>query len=148
MGGAVIDLLSEEEQEGMYRGMHTHGRDFYKIATEMVPGKTAGQLASYYYDVWKLRLVPTAVRWYADKAAKEAERLAEIEEEERRHEVEMARRAERAEATNKRRMTREAVQWVRSAAKTAPMDVNMNKTIVRERAVRVVNVLKKGFVIP
>ncbi len=39
-------------------------KDFDVIAARL-PGKTTPQVVRFYYDVWKMRRLPQAARWYA-----------------------------------------------------------------------------------
>jgi len=139
MGATMSGILDSEQQEALYFGMKEHGRNFHAITKNHLPGLAPRELAGYYYDVWKLRAVPSAERWYADRAAEAAERENAAIEAEKIRAQEAARRAERHEASARRRQVKEAVTWVRQAAK-GPSEVNFNKPIVRERAGRVVSV--------
>lgn len=142
MGTVMAGELDASQQEGLYLGMKEHGRDFHAISKEQVPGVAPRRMAAYYYDVWKLRAVPAAVRWYEDKAREAEERAAEERVQEQLRAEEAARRAERQEASARRRQVKEAVQWIRLAAK-GPSEVNWNKMIVRERATRLVALLRE-----
>jgi hypothetical protein len=142
MGASMAEQLSIEQQESLYQGMKQHDRDFFVVTRDFVPGVRPAQLAAYYYDVWKLRAVPAAQRWYDDRAAAAVARELEEQEAERRRQEEAARRAERQEAAARRRQVKEAVQWMRMAGKV-PAEINYNKPVVRERANRSIAVLRR-----
>jgi len=142
MGTDTAKNLTEEQQDQLYEGFKQHGRDFFKISRDFVSGNVAPRiLAAYYYDVWKLNGIPAAKRWFADKAAEEEQRIAELKQQEILRAEEAARRAKSMEASNRRRQVKEAFQWVRNAAKN-PHAASYNKIIVRERANRVIMVHK------
>lgn len=101
-------------------------------------------LSAFYYDVWKMQGCPAASRWYADKAAEAAALEEEERELEKQRELEAARRAERQEASWRRRQVKESLLYVRAAAKI-PGSINFNKPIVRERVIRIRRVVCKEF---
>lgn len=140
MGATMASSLDAAQQVALGEGMEECGRDFPSIVKQHVPGVPARQLAAYYYDVWKLRAVPAAVAWYQRRAEEAEAEAAEAVQVERQRVEDAARRAERAEASNRRRQVKEAVGWVRGAAK-APKEVNFNKPVVRERALRTAKAL-------
>lgn len=60
----------------------------------------------------------------------EAEAIAVAERQEKEREADAVRRAERQDVSSKRRMLRELVSWVKTAAQ-GPKDVNYNKCVHR-----------------
>lgn len=141
MGTLMIKDLTSEQQDQLYEGMRVYGRDFHAISNEFVKGVPPHRMAQYYFDVWKLRAVPAALRWYDDRAQEEAIRAAEAAKLEKQRAEDAIRRAERQEASNRRRQVKEAFQWIRASAR-GPTEVNFNKPIVRERAGRTGSVLR------
>lgn len=142
MGAKMAHNLSEEDQERLLEGMMEHGRDFYLLSKEYCKGVSPAHLVTYYYDVWKLRAVPAAKRWYTQRAALAAAEAAEAELLELQRQADAARRAERQEAAARRRQVKEAVQWMRAAGKL-PTTINFNKPVVKERAVRTIETLRR-----
>jgi hypothetical protein len=141
MGAETAPLLDPTQQRALSEGMAAHGRDFPAVAAAFVPGAAPGRLAAYYYDVWKLRAVPAAAAWYQARAAAAAAREAEEAAAERHRAEEAARRAEREKASNRRRQVKDAVAWVRAAAR-GPAHANIKQTIMMGRAMRVTLALR------
>uniref|UniRef100_A0A672HGY8 SANT domain-containing protein n=1 Tax=Salarias fasciatus TaxID=181472 RepID=A0A672HGY8_SALFA len=48
----VEQYWTEEEQKLFCKGLKTHGKNFFLIRKEFLPGKTTGELVKFYYD-WK-----------------------------------------------------------------------------------------------
>jgi hypothetical protein len=135
MGAAAARALDAGQQAALGEGFDRFGRDFPAIADEYVPGVAPGALAAYYYDVWKLRAVPAAAAAYARREAGAAAADAADAEAAAARAAENARRAERERAANRRRQVREALAWVRAAARD-PRAASWNKTAARERVAR------------
>ena len=141
MGAQLAQQLDEELQNLLLEGMMEHGRDFYVISKDYCKGIAPSLLASYYYDVWKLRAIPAAKTFYTRRAALAAAEVAEAEIAQMQKQEESARRALRQEAAARRRQVKEAIQWIRTAGRL-PAIVNYNKPVVRERANRAVKALR------
>lgn len=126
MGAGYAARFGEEEEAALHSGLAAYGRDFHGISQDYVPALSPASLAGYYYNVLKLRATPRAVAWYEARAAEAAAAEAEAEAAEAERAAEAARRAERQEVSNRRRMLREVIAWVRASAK-CPAETNMNK---------------------
>ncbi|KAI3435695.1 hypothetical protein D9Q98_001753 [Chlorella vulgaris] len=131
--------LSDAEEAGFEAGMREFGRAFHSIRQELVPGRTVAQLQSYYYNVWKLRATPRSRAWYREKGAQQAAQQAEVERQQRAVVAEQEAHKERQDAKQKRRMLREVVQWVKSAAH-APADIQ-HRPVLMQRAQRAAKLL-------
>ena len=141
MGVAMVNELTTYQQDQLYEGMKVYGRDFHAISKEFVIGVPPHIMAQYYFDVWKLRACPGALHWYADKAKEEEAREAEAAKLEKQRAEDAVRRAERQEASNRRRQVKESFYWIKASAR-GPTEINFNKPIVRERAARIGSVLR------
>jgi len=64
MGSTTATKLTPQQQKMFGQGMTKHGRNFQKIREEFLPDISCCTMAEYYYDVWKLKAVPAAKRWY------------------------------------------------------------------------------------
>ena len=126
MGAGYAARFGDEEEAALHSGLAAYGRDFHAISQDYAPTLTPASLAGYYYNVLKLRATPRAVAWHEARAAEAAAAEAEAEAAEAERAAEGARRAERQEVSNRRRMLREVIAWVKTSAK-CPAEANMNK---------------------
>jgi hypothetical protein len=67
MGSITANKLTPQQQKMFGQGMTKHGRNFQKIRDEFLPDVSCCTMAEYYYDVWKLKAVPAAKKWYQQK---------------------------------------------------------------------------------
>jgi hypothetical protein len=84
--------------------------------------------------MWLLLPLPAALCRYAERAQQAAQRQAEQERLEAAAVAEQEAQRQRQEARYKRRMLREVVQWVKTAAR-APVEAQ-NRPTVMQRAQR------------
>ena len=70
MGSITANKLTPHQQKMFGQGMTKHGRNFQKIREEFLPDVSCCTMAEYYYDVWKLKAVPAAKKWYQQKERK------------------------------------------------------------------------------
>ena len=82
---------------------------------------------------------------YKEKAAEEAERLAELERAEAAAAAEVEAQRARQEQRYKRRMLREVLHWVKTAAH-APADAQNRPTVVQraQRAAKLIGSMNAG----
>jgi len=143
MGARVANTLTEDQQEAFGEGMKKHGRNFPMIQKEFLPNVSCCTMASYYYDVWKLRAVPAARRFYQERDEEMMEMEAARALEDAMLEKEAVRRAENKDIANRRRLVKDSILWARLAAK-CPNEANFNKNVVRERLQRAIYCMRKA----
>ncbi|KAI7840162.1 hypothetical protein COHA_005945 [Chlorella ohadii] len=142
---AYSQLLNETEEAAFEAGMREFGRTFHTIQAEMLPSRTVFDLQNYYFNVWKLQATPRAKAWYAEKAAEEAAREAEQARLEAAAVAEAEAARQRQEARYKRRMLKEVVQFVKTAAR-APEELPNRPTVVAraQRAAKLMGSMNAG----
>jgi hypothetical protein len=85
-------------------------------------------MAAYYYDVWKLQLIPAAVKWYQERDEERARQEETLRDEK-------ARKAEIKDASSKKRLVKDSITWIKSAARS-PGGTNLNRQIIQDRLQR------------
>lgn len=128
MGAHMVNALTSEEQEAFGNGMTKHGRNFKRIKDEFLPHVSCRVMAAYYYDVWKLQLIPAAVKWYQERDEERARQEETLRDEK-------ARKVEIKDASSKRRLVKDSITWIKSAARS-PSGTNFNRQIIQDRLQR------------
>lgn len=128
MGAHMVNALTREEQEAFGNGMTKYGRNFKRIKTEFLPHVSCRVMAAYYYDVWKLQLIPAAVKWYQERDEERARQEETLREEK-------ARKIEMKDVSSKRRLVKDSITWVKSAARS-PSGTNFNRQAIQDRLQR------------
>ncbi|PRW59696.1 hypothetical protein C2E21_1393 [Chlorella sorokiniana] len=146
---AFSQLLNDTEEAAFEAGMREFGRTFHTIRAEMLPERTVFDLQNYYFNVWKLQATPRAKAWYVEKAEEEVARAAEQARLEAAAAAEAEAARQRQEARYKRRMLREVVQFVKTAAR-APEELQNRPTVAAraQRAAKMIGSMNAGEAAP
>lgn len=135
IGEAVGQGWSDAEAQQFEEGMLLLGRDFPAIRKQFLPQRETKHLVLYYYNVWKTQSTARAQAWYCrlEEERVQAAEALRVEAQLKRAALERdhMRRLEAVRDSNRRKTLRDAVAWLRQAART-PHEANMHRTKPRE----------------
>lgn len=135
MGAFSKNLLDTDQQMAYREGIRKYGRDFPLIQRDFLPDISCGDMAAYYYDVWKTRSVPSAREFYED--------LHQANEHEAREEdTKMAPGNADECASQTRHLIIDSIMWAKSGAQN-PAAAKFGKGTQAKRLERALSCLHK-----